>query len=226
MEELFHELDVRIFVFQDDDFQMKSRTHRQWVETFLGELDARKLANKILWRISCRIDNLDRTMLLRMRDSGLAGVYLGIESGSNQELMTFNKHYRVDDVYRALDMLSEIELPYEYGFMILEPYSTIDTVRENINFLKQVGQDGGSLVNFCKTAPYAGTPITQRLIADGRLDGTLASPDYRFLDPRLDLLQLFLSQTFNFRNFSDRGLVERLRFAKFDCAVLASILRG
>ena len=58
------------------------------------------------------------------------------------------------------------------------------------------------------------------MAAEGRLEGTVACPDYRFLDPRLDLLQTFYSQTFNFRNFDDKGLVERLRYAKFDACVV------
>ena len=226
MEQLYRELGIRIFVFQDDDFQMKGRAYRQWAESFLDELETRKLADTILWRISCRIDDLDRAILRRMRDAGLAGVYLGIESGSDPGLLTFNKHYQVDDVYRALDMLAEIGVPYEYGFMILEPYSTVATVRENIEFLKRISQDGAALAGFCKTVPYAGTPITRRLAAEGRLEGTLASPDYRYLDARLDLLQLFISQTFNFRNFSTRGLVERLRYAKFDCALVERFYSG
>lgn len=220
MEQLFHDLGARIYVFQDDDFQMKGPAYRRWVETFLDELRTRKLAGDILWRISCRIDDLDRDMLLRMQDAGLAGIYLGIESGSDRSLSTFNKHYHVSDVYDALDMLNEIDMPYEYGFMILEPYSTVETVRENIEFLKRISQDGASLAGFCKMVPYAGTPITGKLAAEGRLEGTLASPEYRCLDPRLDLLQLFLSQTFNVRNFSNQGLVERLRYAKFDVAIL------
>jgi anaerobic magnesium-protoporphyrin IX monomethyl ester cyclase len=36
----------------------------------------------------------------------------------------------------------------------------------------------------------------------------------------LNILQLFVSWTFNFRNFSQDGLVERLRLAKFDGMVL------
>jgi hypothetical protein len=73
-------------------------------------------------------------------------------------------------------------------------------------------------------SPYAGTPIARRLKDEGRLKGTAACPDYRFLDGRLDFLQLFYSQTFNFRNFDDRGLVERLRFAKFDACVVRKFL--
>ena len=69
-------------------------------------------------------------------------------------------------------------------------------------------------------SPYAGTPIQVRLQREGRLEGSLACPDYRFLDPKVNLLQAFSAQTFNHRNFSDHGLVERLRFAKFDLCVL------
>jgi hypothetical protein len=43
----------------------------------------------------------------------------------------------------------------------------------------------------------------------------------READRVLESLAARVSQTFNFRNFSDEGLVERLRFAKFDAAVVA-----
>lgn len=226
MDQLYHQFDTRIFVLQDDDVFMRGQRHRQWVEEFIKELERRKIADKILWRISCRIDDLDAGLLLKMKAAGLTSVYLGIESGNEQGLKTFNKHYRVKDIYQALDMLIAIDVPFEYGFMMLDPESTLPSVRENIGFLKRIGQDGGSLVSFCKMAPYAGTPIARRLGSEGRLEGALASPDYRFLDRRLNLLQLFLSQTFNFRNFGDHGLVERLRFAKFDCFVLGKFFSG
>lgn len=220
MEQLFNEFGVRIFIFQDDDLFMKSYQHRQWLEDFLLELKNRKMDDKILWRVSCRIDDINSELIQRMMKAGLMGVYLGIESGSNQGLKIFNKHYSVKDVYKALDLLREINVPFEFGFMIFEPESTIDSVRENINFLKEIGRDGRCLVNFCKMSPYAGTPIARKLQADGRLEGTVAYPDYRFHDPKLDLIQLFFYQTFNFRNFNKGGLVERLRFAKFDSCII------
>lgn len=220
MESLFRDFGVRIFIFQDDDMFMRGQRHRVWLENLLGELEARKLSEEILWRVSCRVDDVDAGLLRNMKAAGLASVYLGIESGSEQGLKTFSKRYHVGDIYRSLELLKEIDLPFEFGFMLLEPYSTIQSVRENIDFLKTIGNYGDSLVHFCKMSPYAGTPIAQRLAAEKRLEGTKSCPDYRFLDPRLDLLQTFYSNTFNFRNFDDSGLVERLRFAKFDACVV------
>jgi hypothetical protein len=117
-------------------------------------------------------------------------------------------------------MLNAIDMPFEFGFMILEPESTLASVRQNIEFLKRITAGGISLANFCKMAPYAGTPIARQLAEEGRLRGTADSPDYTFHDRRLELLQLFISQTYNFRNFSDQGAVERLRFARFDQMVV------
>jgi radical SAM superfamily enzyme YgiQ (UPF0313 family) len=220
MEVLFHEMGVRIFIFQDDDIFMRGRRHRAWLETLLTELESRKLHDQILWRISCRVDDINVDLLKKMKAAGLAGVYLGIESGSEQGLKTFGKGYCVGDILQSLVLLKKIHMPFEYGFMLFEPYSTNETVRENIEFLKNISKYGDSLIHFCKMSPYAGTPIARRLEAEKRLEGTVSCPDYRFLDSRLDLLQTFYSQVFNFRNFDDRGLVERLRYAKFDACVV------
>jgi len=226
MEKILHEFGIRIFIFQDDDWFMKGQQHQKIISDFLDELKIRGLDDQILWRISCRIDDLDAQLLMRMKQAGLISVYLGIESGSEAGLKTFNKHYSVEDIYKAISILKDIGMPYEYGFMILEPDSTMATVRENINFLKWIAGEGASLVNFCKMAPYAGTPIAHRLFKEGRIFGPAESPDYFFLDPKLDYLQFFISNTFNFRNFSNSGLVEQLRFAKFDCFVLQKFYPG
>jgi radical SAM superfamily enzyme YgiQ (UPF0313 family) len=220
MESLFENHGVRIFIFQDDDIFMRGKKHRKWLHEFLDELETKNLHDKILWRISCRIDDVDKHLLNKMKSYGLISVYLGIESGSEDGLSTFNKRYKVSDIIRTLSLLKELELEFEFGFMLFEPYSTHKTIRENINFLKTIGDYGDSLVHFCKMSPYAGTAIAKKLIKENRMEGTVACPDYRFLDPRIDLLQTFFSQTFNFRNFDDRGLVERLRFAKFDACVV------
>jgi radical SAM superfamily enzyme YgiQ (UPF0313 family) len=225
MQMLYEERDIRIFIFQDDDIYMRGKHHRQWLEEFLHELEERNLTRKILWRISCRIDDLESDMLLRMKAAGLASVYLGIESGCDDGLKTFNKHYSVKDVYQGVEILNAISLPFEFGFMILEPESTLQSVRNNVEFLKHITANGSALANFCKTAPYAGTKIAHKLKEESRLLGTVDSPDYYFNDPRLNFLQLFISQTFNFRNFSDHGAVERLRFAKFDTMVVEKFFR-
>jgi radical SAM superfamily enzyme YgiQ (UPF0313 family) len=219
--QLFHERRIRIFIFDDDDFVMRSRQQRQWIEDFVGELEKSKISDQIVWRISCRIDDLEPESIKKMTDVGLVSIYLGIESGNNKGLKIFNKHYSLADIHKALRLLYDLEMPFEFGFMILNPDSTFATVKDDIAFLKDIGSTGRAVVHFTKTVPYAGTPISHRLRQEGKLEGTIAAPDYTYADPRLSLLQSFFSQAFHFRNFENNGLVERLRHAKFDAVVLS-----
>jgi anaerobic magnesium-protoporphyrin IX monomethyl ester cyclase len=221
MEHLFFNHGIRIFIFKDDDLCTRGRKQRQWIEDFALELKKRGIADQILWRISCRVDEVDTEIVEILKDVGLACLYLGIESGSNRGLKTFNKHYTVNDIHRALDILSKVGMSYEFGFMLFDPDTTMTSMMENISFLKEIGKDGKVVAHFTKMFPYAGTPIARRLKKEGRLKGDIASPDYAYADPRLDLLQSFFSQVFHFRNFHVNGLVNLLQLAKFDTAVLA-----
>lgn len=220
MEQLFYDKLISIFIFQDDEWFMKGHYHLNWVEDFVRELRRSRINDKILWRISCRIDDVNVNLLKAMRDVGLMCVYLGIESGNDQGLRTFNKHFSVDDIYRAVEILNEIGMPFEFGFMIFDPDSTFETIQENVTFLEKLTAGGQAVAHFSKMIPYAGTSIAQRLAKEGKLAGTIASPDYSFADKRLSILQFFASEVFNFRNFSPQGLVERLRIAKFDSIIM------
>ena len=223
MAKLYGDFGTQIFIFQDDDIFMRGRAHRAWLAEFLDALRLARLHDRILWRISCRVDDLDLDLIRRMADHGLGTIYLGIESGSDRELKTINKGYTARAAYDAVDVMRASGVPFEFGFMLFTPDTTIESIGENLAFLRYAGESG-AIVNFCKMAPYAGTAIEQRLRAEGRLTGTVASPDYGFDDARTKLFQLFATQTFHHRNFDDDGLVELLRFAKFDAFVARRLL--
>jgi anaerobic magnesium-protoporphyrin IX monomethyl ester cyclase len=216
MRVLFERDGVRFFIFQDDDFAARSQAQRRWVNSFLRALNEAKLTGHVRWKISCRVDDVDEELITRCRDHGLIAVYLGVESGSPAGLKTLNKRVTVEQNYAAIETLKKTGTAFEMGFMLFDPDSTLETVQENILFLRQTLSDGSCPVNFCKMLPYAGTPIEARLKKENRLKGTISQPDYDFLDPRLDWFALFAAQVFRFRNFDLLGLVERLRFAKFD----------
>ena len=100
--------------------------------------------------------------------------------------------------------------------MLLEPYSTIEIVRNNIVFLDRYVGDGWTVAGFCRTLPYAGTPLKAQLETEGRMLGTPFEPDYNFLDPKLDRFYDWMLLTFYERNFTNTGLNEVLRRLNFD----------
>ena len=219
LEQLF-EKGARIFNFRDDDFSLKKGSQQEWIEELAEELRKTGLADQILWRVSCRVDEVDEDIVKMLKEVGLEFLYLGIESGSDQGLKTFNKHYDVNETYLTLDVLEKTKMNFEYGFMLLDPDTDFNSIRDNIHFLKELGKNGRVVVHFTKMLPYAGTPIAGRLKQEGRLKGTIDSPEYSYHDSRIDLMEIFLTQSFNHMLFDFGGLVNRLQSAQFSAVVL------
>jgi hypothetical protein len=100
--------------------------------------------------------------------------------------------------------------------MLMDPWSTFDSIRNNVAFLEEFVGDGWSVAPFCRMLPYAGTPIRRQLEEQGRLLGSPFDPDYKFLDPRLDLFYDWVLATFHRRNFTSEGLCHLLRYGLFE----------
>jgi anaerobic magnesium-protoporphyrin IX monomethyl ester cyclase len=182
---LHEERGTTIFLFQDDDFPLFGQVWRRWANDFVDELERSGLSQKVIWKMNCRADAVDRELFIRMRDAGLYLVYMGLESGSEQGLETLHKQITVEQNLRAVSILKSIGLMFEYGFMLLDPSSTFESIRENINFLRTILADGCLPVTFCRMLPYDGTPIKDELVRTGRIRGDVCNPDYDFLDPRI-----------------------------------------
>jgi radical SAM superfamily enzyme YgiQ (UPF0313 family) len=182
---LHEERGISVFLFQDDDFPLFGTVWRRWANEFVDELHRNNLPGKVIWKMNCRADAVERELFIRMRDAGLYLVYMGLESGSEQGLETLHKQITVEQNIRAVNLLKSIGLMFEYGFMLLDPSSTFESVRENLNFLRTILADGCLPVTFCRMLPYDGTPIKDELARTGRLRGDICNPDYDFLDPRL-----------------------------------------
>ena len=185
MKMLHEERGVTIFLFQDDDFPLFGTVWKRWANEFVDELHRSGLPEKVIWKMNCRADAVDRDLFIRMRDAGLYLVYMGLESGSEQGLETLHKQMTVEQNLRAVNILKSIGLMWEYGFMLLDPSSTFDSVRDNLKFLRTILSDGCLPVTFCRMLPYDGTPIKDELERTGRLRGDICNPEYDFLDPRV-----------------------------------------
>lgn len=226
MRSLYDSRGVKLFLFQDDDFAAKSLIQRRWVNGFLHSLEETGLSQKIGWKISCRVDDVDSEIMAQCRDHGLMVVYMGIESGNNQGLETLKKHVTVEQNLAAMQTLKDLGLEFDLGFMLFDPDSTLESVHENVRFLREVAQMGGPPVSFVKMLPLAGTAIEKRLADEGRLTGNDIRPDYEFIDQRLDYYALFVMLSFSDRNSHPNGLVEQLRQAYFDCMVARTFEQG
>ena len=185
---------VRVFLFQDDDFPLWRAPGRRWATELAQRLHESGLAERAIWKISCRAEYVEADLFAMLRDAGLFLVYMGIESGVEAGLEILFKQMTVEQNLNGVQTLKDLGILFGYGFMLFDPSSTFQSVRENIGFLRRIVGDGTAAATFSRMLPYGGTPIRDRLRQEGRLRGDLTRPDYVFLDLRLNDYHRLLTQ--------------------------------
>jgi anaerobic magnesium-protoporphyrin IX monomethyl ester cyclase len=186
MRHLAEDHGVSIFLFQDDDFPLFAVYRREWAPQLIHELHQQGVAERAIWKISCRAEYVEPELFKQLQEAGLYMVYMGLESGSEEGLSVLHKGISVETNRRAIEILKGLGLLFQYGFMLFDPSSTFESVRTNIDFLRSIVGDGSAGALFCRMLPYGGTPIRDQLAAEGRLKGDVVRPDYDFLDLRLN----------------------------------------
>jgi radical SAM superfamily enzyme YgiQ (UPF0313 family) len=210
---LYRNHDCSVFLFEDDDFPVKTAGGSGWIENFCEELRRKKLADKIMWKINCRADEVDFTGFSLMKRHGLFLVFLGIDDGTDDGLARLNKHMTVAECMRGINILKALDIGFDYGFMLFQPSSTIQSVNQNLNFLKQLCGDGTAPVTYLKLMPYFNTQIEKELRENGRLKGKLGFSDYKFLSVSLDRYYKFINNAFMEWINDAEGLVNIIRWS-------------
>ena len=213
MEFLHHKMDCSVFMFQDDDFPVKTEKGSAWTESFCDELRRKKLIDKIMWKINCRPDEIDYDSFARMKRHGLFLVFLGIDDGTDSGLAKLNKHMSVEKSLEGINILKKLEISFDYGFMLFQPTSTYSTVYENLRFLKQICGDGYAPVTFLKLRPYFETRVEEELKKEGRLKGLPGFLDYDFLDESLNHYYEFITDCFMEWLTDPDGLINLLKWS-------------
>lgn len=216
LEYLVRERGVRLVLFQDDDFLSGGKDARDWAQSMAREITSRRLHDVLRFKFSCRSDEVREETLAPLVEAGLRHVYLGVESGDPDALKTLNKMITPEVHHRAGQVLRGLGISFDFGFMLLNPWSTVEQVRNNLQFLREFCAGGYTVAGFCRTLPYVGTPMERKMRDEGRLTGPALEADYTFLDPRLDALWDFSLVAFAGRNYGKDATWDRLRTLLFE----------
>lgn len=185
MEYLNNEHDCSVFLFEDDDFPVRTPGGSDWIVSFCRELEARKLGDKVLWKINCRSDEIEEELFELMKRNGLYMVFIGIDDGTDSGLKWLNKNVTVEKNLAGIRILRKLGIGFDYGFMLFQPLTTFSTLKKNLDFLEILCSDGYNPVMFNKLRPYYETRIEKELIESGRIKGNPGYLDYDFIEERM-----------------------------------------
>lgn len=200
----------QMFVFWDDNFLPPGRQGLKRMDEFCAEIQKRKL--KIFFGFETRSDTINRDIIRKLSQVGLKYVFLGIESGSQQSLDTFNKQVTVQQNWDALSILSEEKVTALCAFIMYEPYSNVEKIIQNIEFLKKVFSQLNRVVyypfSFTRLDILKGSPIHARLLKEKRIidrplkDFIVEGDVYIIEDPRIeDLSRITFELDKNIREY-------------------------
>jgi len=192
IQQLVEEYGVNHVQFWDDNFMGTGSRGKEEAQKLAEELVSRGI--KVTFSIACRVDGVDEVTIAILRRAGLQKVFLGVESGIERALETFHKRVTLEDSRRALKILEDQEIEVTVGFIMFDPYLTLEELTENVEFLLQLFGSWGRVrrvlanpLNMLEV--YAGTEIKQQLQTDGLLlNAYQPCPPlykYRFKDRRV-----------------------------------------
>lgn len=130
MKQVIEKYNIRQFRFSDDMFTANKKNIFKLCN-LIGDMD-------IVWRISCRVNPIDKEMLEVIFQAGCKEISFGVESFDNNVLRILNKKTTAADNVRALEMTAEVGIKTRVLFMIRTPGQTKETVKININYLEHV----------------------------------------------------------------------------------------
>lgn len=130
------------------------------------------------------------TFLQKMRDIGINMIFIGIESGSENQLKRYNKGVTVEMNRDILTKLRQFEFEVDIGFIMFDADTNMDELEENLNFIQQNGLRT-TISRFAKKLRI--TPHTafyddylQRGLITSALNLNELYYEYHFCDPAIE----------------------------------------
>jgi len=214
MEMLHHRFGVRFFVFNDDEWFPAGAARTARVADLERELERRRL--RVIMSIKCRADDVEEDLFRRLLRMGVVRAYVGVESGSERSLRALNKHTTVAQNRRALQVLHRVGMLADFGLIFFDPDSTVEDVRANLDFLREMGATGLAPLSFGRLEVYAGTPILARLQAAGRLTGSYLAWNYALADARVEMLWRLMYAAMWRRHYENDGMGKQCSMAYYE----------
>jgi len=136
---LVERYNVKLINLQDSSFDDPGKRGFARNRIFCEEILKRDLAisMKAYLRAHWIKDDPESIELYKLyKEAGIDVTIIGAEAGSDYELDIYGKDAKLEDNYRSIRVLNDLDLFFVHvGFIMFGPHSTLSTLRQNIHFL-------------------------------------------------------------------------------------------
>lgn len=144
-------MNVEMFVFRDPVFSI----NRNHTIEFVKELKKRKLNIRFIIETHLRI--LDTELVNLLKEVGLKGCKIGVESANEKVMIDVNRFtIKKDHQYEKIRELEKNKIQVSAMFIIGFPSDTKNTILKTIDYAKKLNT---TYAQFSIWTPYPGTPI-------------------------------------------------------------------
>jgi len=201
MQELFETYRVTVFKFNDPNIFGPGFRGRQHVAQICQEIERRKLPFHLMG--FCRGNDIteDPNVVGHLKAAGFERLLIGVESSDDEILRKFRKGETIAQMEEALDILEREGISVVVGFMIFNPYTTLETLKRDLAFLKK-RRYSSTLSKALRV--FDGTPIQSLLEAEGRLIKQNPFEGYHEYIMPADVAAIYASMKCLFTNCLDR----------------------
>lgn len=199
IEYLVHDMGAYHFFFTDDNFMVTEKLSPGWMEIFVNELRKRKI--NIIFNFDCRVDDINEKIFLKLKQVGLIGVFLGVESNSERTLQLYNKTTSVEKNMNAVLLLRKLRIDCWIGNIMFHPLTSLEDIECDIKFFEKIKYclyfNYSNPVSHLagKLKIYKGTSIYDILTTEGVIEDSNLQCSYKFIDLRVEKFYKFIQKS-------------------------------
>ena len=151
-------LHADVIAFYDDTFTVDKKRAGDICEL----IKQRKF--DLPWDCRTRVDQINREILIKLRDANCKLVHFGVESGSQVMLDAMKKRTTVEKNAWAIKLAKEVGIGVAISVVVGYPGETPAMLQQTFDFIKQTKPD---FVYVCQAIPYPGTELLSILNQKG-----------------------------------------------------------
>lgn len=206
---------IQFISISDDLFLTKHPEMQARAKSFADELLRRNL--RVSFMFDLRIDSIvDLRLFAHLKQAGLCRVFIGLETGSYDQLISYRKHHARpgEDVAVKINALQDLGIEVIPGTIMFHPSVRPSELRETLRLLKATRYTAPRKL-FDRIVAYPGTPLYYEYDANGYLTKDWPIGEWQFADENADRMYEKLAEHI--------GRNEHISFSDAENFFLASV---